>query len=180
MNKTKPYFQGLLVVLSLFLASLGLTTQGFAQSAGGAFKGIGNNDDPIQIEADKLEILNDVFRATLNGNVTIIQGNAIIQAQKVIVFYLPEDQKNRTGTGIREIIASGIVAIKSGKNHATGERLEINFLSETAVLSGKEIILSQGLNAIKGCQLTVELTTGNSKFGKCRTSIIALPNTKKN
>ncbi len=167
-----------LVAISLLFLAISFTTKSFAQTAGDAFKGIGNNKEPIQIEADKVEIVNDVFRASLMGNVTIIQGKAIVRAQKVDIYYLPEEQRKLTETGIREIIASGIVAVKSGKNHASGERLEIDFLSDTAILSGKEILLSQELNVIKGCQLTIELTTGNSRFGKCRTSIVAMPNSK--
>lgn len=166
--------------LSLFLAAISIATPSFAQTAGDAFKGIGNNKEPIQIEADKVEIINDIFRATLTGNITIIQGNAVVRAQKVDIYYLPKDQRKQTETGIREIIASGVVAIQSGNNQATGEKLEIDFLSDTAILSGKEILLTQDLNAIKGCQLTIELATGNSRFGKCRTSIIAMPNSNKN
>lgn len=47
------YFKTSLVILLTLL----IATPSFAQSAGGAFQGIGNNDEPIQIEADKLEII---------------------------------------------------------------------------------------------------------------------------
>lgn len=175
MNRIKPIF-----ILGYLLSTIGFASQSLAQSAGDAFKGIGDTSEPIQIEADKVEIINDVYRATLTGNVKIIQGKTIVKAKKVDIYYLPEEEKNLTENGIREIIASGVVAIKSDDNFATGEKLEINFLDETAVLSGEEIFLSKGDNAIKGCELTVELSTGNSKFGKCRTSFIAMPNTKAN
>lgn len=167
-------------ILICFVTTYALATSSFAQSGGEVFKGIGNNDEPIQIEAEEVEIVNDVYRATLKVNVVVTQGDTVLQAKKVEIFYLPENQRKQTSTGIREIIASGAVAIKSGENHATGDKLEINFLTETAILSGKEIILSQGLNAVKGCELTVELTTGNSEFGGCRTIFVASPKTSKN
>lgn len=175
MTRIKPF-----IILGFLISTFGFASHGFAQSAGEVFTGIGNTSEPIQIEADKVEIINDIYRATLIGNVKVVQGKTIVNAQKVDIFYLPEKERNLTKTGIREIIAFGVVAIKSDDNLATGEKLEIDFLTETAILSGKEIFLSKGENVIKGCELTVELSTGNSKFGKCRTSFIAMPNTNAN
>ena len=180
MIKIKFVMHTMLIVVAFILNAWGVSTSSFAQSAGGAFKGIGNNNDPIQIEADTVEIVNDIYRATLEKNVIVTQGETILRAKKIEIFYLPEEQRKQTSTGIREIIATGTVAIKSGENHATGERLEINFLTDTAILSGKEIILSKGSNVVKGCELSIELTTGNSKFGGCRNIFLASPKTNKN
>ena len=183
MNKTKSYFQGLLVVLSLFLASLGLTTQGFSQSAGGAFKGIGNNDDPIQIEADKLEIIDDENTALLTGNVSVVQGETLMQATRIKVFYERASEEGQTKSGIRRIEASGKVAVRSGENKVSADQATINMISETVLMTGN-VIVSQTGNVLSACKVTVNLKTNVSNVTPCasssdRVKILLTPKSKK-
>ena len=64
----------------LFIAAYGSSAS--AQSLGGAFDGIGNTEDPIQIEADKLEVLDAQNTALLTGNVSVVQGTTILNARR--------------------------------------------------------------------------------------------------
>ena len=39
--------------------------------------------------------------------------------------------------------------------------------SQTFVLSGKQVVLSEGANVFKGCKLTVLMATGEAKLDSC-------------
>lgn len=140
-----------------------------AQSFGGAFDGMGDSDEPIQIEADKLEIIDDENTALLTGNVSVVQGTTILKARRIKVFYLRENEANQTESGIRTIEASGKVAVRSQDNLATADRATVDMVTEMVVMSGN-VLLSQGNNVAKGCTVTVNLKTNVSEIKPCPTS----------
>ncbi len=39
--------------------------------------------------------------------------------------------------------------------------------SQTFVLNGKQVVLSDGPNVFKGCKLTVQMETGRAKLDSC-------------
>ena len=94
MIRIKPF-----IILGFLISTLGFAIPSFAQSAGGAFKGIGNNNDPIQIEADKLEIIDDENTALLTGNVSVVQGETLMQATRIKVFYERAGESGKTKSG---------------------------------------------------------------------------------
>ena len=137
-----------------------------AQSAGNAFKGMGNNDEPIQIEADKLEIIDNQNTALLTGNVSVVQGETILKAREIKVFYLRSDQQSKTNSGIRQIDASGKVAIRSADNHVTADKASVDMIKEFVTLTGN-VLISQGQNIVKGCIVTVDLKRNVSNVKPC-------------
>lgn len=137
-----------------------------AQSFGGAFEGIGDNNQPIQIEADKLEIIDDKNTALLTGNVSVVQGTSILKARQIKVFYLRGDESNQSKSGVRKIEASGKVAVRSKDNHATADRADVDMVREIVTLSGN-VFLSQGNNIAKGCKVVVNLKTSVSEIKPC-------------
>ena len=46
--------------------------------------------------------------------------------------------------------------------------------TEVLVLSGKEVVLSEGNNILKGCKLTVDMKTGQANVDACGGRVIAL------
>ena len=46
-----------------------------------------SNNEPIQIESDKLEIKDAESKAMFTGNVKVVQGTTTLQAGKMVVFY---------------------------------------------------------------------------------------------
>ena len=76
-------------------ASLLVLAAGFALSAGAAgaqteSKMTGmqlSNDQPIQIQSDKLEIRDQENKAEFTGNVKVVQGTTTLQAGKMVVYY---------------------------------------------------------------------------------------------
>lgn len=166
MNKTAVFFT--LFMISFATVAM-LPAQSVAQSFGGAFDGIGNNSDPIQIEADKLEIIDNENTALLTGNVSVVQGTTILKARQIKVFYLRENEQNKSQSGIRRIEASGKVAVRSQNNLATADKATVNMVTEIVVMSGN-VLLSQGNNVAKGCKVTVNLKTNVSEIKPCSSS----------
>ncbi|MDJ0613242.1 MAG: lipopolysaccharide transport periplasmic protein LptA [Rhizobiaceae bacterium] len=137
-----------------------------AQSASNAFKGMGNNDEPIQIEADKLEIIDNQNTALLTGNVSVVQGTTILKARQIKVFYLRSEDQSETNSGIRKIDASGKVAIRSEDNHVTADKASVDMVKEFVTLTGN-VLISQGQNIVKGCIVTVDLKRNVSNVKPC-------------
>lgn len=173
-------------LLILGILGVGLFTAGYvqAQSAANAFRGMGNNNEPIQIEADRLEIIDNQNTALLTGNVSVVQGQTILKAKRIKVFYLSDEQRNATNNGISKIEASGKVAIRSEDNHVTADSATVNMISELVTLTG-QVYISQGLNIVKGCQVTVNLKTNVSNVKPCaskkgRVQIVLDPKSRNN
>ena len=158
-----------LIILGSLLSSIGFATSSFAQSAGSAFKGVGNNNEPIQIEADKLEIVDDENTALLTGNVSVVQGETLMRATRIKVFYERAGEKGKTKSGIRQIEASGKVAVRSGENKVSADKATINMISETVLMTGN-VIVSQTGNVLSACKVTVNLKTNVSNVTPCTSS----------
>ncbi|MEM7215477.1 MAG: LptA/OstA family protein [Pseudomonadota bacterium] len=150
----------------LFGASMCFAGAAFAQSFGGAFDGIGDTSEPIQIEADSLEIVDDQNTALLTGNVSVVQGTTILKAKRIKVFYLRKNQSGQSKSGIRKIEASGKVAVRSGDNFASADKAIVDMISEVVTMRGN-VFISQGNNIANGCRLTVNLKTSVSEIKPC-------------
>ncbi len=159
----KAFSLGIVLVLALFCSPMAAN----AQSFGDAFGGMGNNDEPIQIEADKLEIIDTQNTALLTGNVTVVQGKTILKARTIKVYYLKPSESNKSNNGIRKIEASSKVAVRSGDNHVTADKATIDMVTEFVTLSGN-VLISQGNNIVKGCQASVNLKTNVSQVKPCK------------
>ena len=140
-----------------------------AQSASNAFSGMGNNDEPIQIEADRLEIIDNQNTALLTGNVSVVQGGTILKAKQIRVYYLRGNEQGKTNSGIRQIDATGKVAIRSDDNHVTAEKATVDMVKEFVTLSGN-VLISQGQNIVTGCIVTIDLKTNVSNVKPCGSS----------
>ncbi len=156
--------------LSKMIITVGVLVLGsisaHAQSASNAFKGMGNNDEPIQIEADKLEIIDNQNTALLTGNVSVVQGTTLLKARQIKVFYLRSEDQSETNSGIRKIDASGKVAIRSEDNHVTADEASVDMVKEFVTLTGN-VLISQGQNIVKGCIVTVDLKRNVSNVKPC-------------
>ena len=152
---------------SIVLFIIGLMGSANAQDFGGAFQGMSNTDEPVQIEADKLEVIDNKNLAILTGNVSVVQGTTLLKAGKITVYYLNKNNAGANSSGIREIIASGgRVAVRSGDNQATADKAVVNMQSEIVTMTG-DVVISQGGNIVNGCFLKVNLKTSVSEFKAC-------------
>jgi lipopolysaccharide export system protein LptA len=127
-----------------------------------------SNDQPIQIQSDQLEIKDQEKKAFFTGNVQVVQGTTTMKAGKMTVLYKGEGASVTSGSAdIDKIYLDETVFLSSGTQQATAEKGEFNMATQTFVLEGKQVVLSQGPNVFKGCKLTVLMETGQAKLDAC-------------
>ncbi|WP_217577953.1 LptA/OstA family protein [Mesorhizobium sp. GbtcB19] len=136
-----------------------------------------SGDQPIQIESDKLEVRQNDSMAVFSGNVTVNQGPTLLKAGKMTVYYVKDPKADKSAaagasamTGaanIDHLEVENKVYIKSNDQIATGDTGKFDMKTQVLVLSGKEVVLSQGDNVLKGCKLTVQMKTGLGNVEGC-------------
>ncbi|AZO50981.1 MAG: LPS ABC transporter substrate-binding protein LptA [Mesorhizobium sp.] len=141
-----------------------------------------SGDQPIQIESDKLEVRQADSVAVFSGNVTVTQGPTTLKAGKMTVYYVKDPNAAKgaaagasamTGSAnIDHLVVDNKVYIKSNDQIATGDNGTFDMKTQVLVLSGKEVVLSQGPNVLKGCKLTVQMKSGLAQVDGCGGRVI--------
>lgn len=126
--------------------------------------------DPIQIESDRLDVFEAESKAIFVGNVNVVQGPTQLKAGKMTVFYVKNDGGSAaTGSSqIERLEVDDKVYIKSDNQVATGDRGTFDMKTEILILTGKEVVLSEGANVLVGCKLTVNMKTSQAQVGGCK------------
>jgi lipopolysaccharide export system protein LptA len=168
------------------LALMAAAGTGFAQQSQSRMTSLNlSNDQPIQIESDKLEVRDNDRQAIFTGNVSVVQGQTLMKAGKMTVYYVgqamardgkteekPAEAKPAAGAtpgsaDIERIEVDGKVYVKSESQVATGDRATFDMKTETLTLTGKEVVLTEGENVIVGCKLNVQMKTGQAQLDGC-------------
>ncbi|UCI09010.1 LptA/OstA family protein [Mesorhizobium sp. B1-1-8] len=141
-----------------------------------------SGDQPIQIESDKLEVRQADSVAVFSGNVTVNQGPTLLKAGKMTVYYVKDANAPKgaaagasamTGAAnIDHLVVENKVYIKSNDQIATGDKGTFDMKTQVLVLSGNEVVLSQGDNVLKGCMLTVQMKSGLGNVEGCGKRVI--------
>jgi lipopolysaccharide export system protein LptA len=160
----------LAVALGLGVTVMALAPASAQESAQSRLTGLNlSGKEPIQIESDKLEVREADNIAIFTGNVTVVQGPTLLKSGKMTVYYLKDGGSAATGSAnIDRLEVDGKVYVKSNTQVATGDRGTFDMKSEVMVLSGKEVVLSEGANVLVGCKLTVQMKTGEAKVDGCK------------
>ncbi len=155
-----------------------------AQQASTRMDGLAlSSDEPIQIESDKLEIMDKEKQAEFTGNVKVVQGTTTIRSGAMTVFYNSEGGPV-SGSGpadIDHIVMTKRVLLTSGEQTASGDRGTYDMKTEILTLEGKKVVLTEGENVFTGCKLTVFMVSGEAKLEACggRVQIQLDPKSKK-
>lgn len=151
-----------------------------AQNVSSSFGGFsGNSNEPIDIEADMLEVLDEKKIAIFSGNVKAVQGKMTMRSRQLKVKYSDEQagaanpdagkpgadgQEKSGGSRITSIRAEGKVLIESGDDQtATSDWAFFDVIKQTVTLGG-DVVLSQGGNVLKGDRLIIDLKTNRSRI----------------
>ena len=122
------------------------------------------SDQPIDIEADKLEVLDGEKRAIFSGNVMAKQGGLTLRTRELSVNYTGSQGLSGSNANITRIKATGKVLITTDKNQtATSDWADFQVVEQVMTIGGN-VVLSQGENVIKGDRLVIDLKTGRSRF----------------
>ncbi|MDN2568141.1 LPS ABC transporter substrate-binding protein LptA [Aquibium sp. A9E412] len=157
--------------LALALALAGGTALPLAHAQTGDSRLTGlklSGDEPIQIESDALEVREEEGIAVFSGNVAVAQGQTVLKSGRLVVHYARDSGSATTGTSsIERLEADGKVYVRSEDQVATGDRGTFDMESEVLVLSGEEVVLSEGDNVIVGCRLVVQMRSGQARLEGC-------------
>jgi lipopolysaccharide export system protein LptA len=120
---------------------------------------------PIEITADQLEVAQKERVATFTGNVDAVQGEMVLSADQLRVFYYGDGQDERppgTSGSIRRIEAEGNVFLSSPRETAQGKVGVYDVAGNQLTLEGA-VVLTQDDNVVKGERLEIDLVSGRSR-----------------
>jgi lipopolysaccharide export system protein LptA len=150
----------------LAAAALG-ANPAYAQTLADGLSGFSqDSDDPIEIEADNLEVLDAENVAIFRGNVEVVQGTATLRTRELRVHYQSGEDGAigpTSNQGLRLLEAIGAVEIRSEDQYAAGDQARFDFVTEIITLTGS-VVLQQGENLVRGQELVVDLTTRESRL----------------
>lgn len=147
--------RGLALLAGLLLAA---ATPAAAQSlAASALRGH-DNRAPIDVDADRIEVLDSASQAIFSGNVRVRQGSLAIEAGRIRVAY------DRAGGGdpvIRRLDAEGDVRMRSPSEQARARFAIYDVENRILTLIGG-VELTRGVERLAGNRLTINLDSGRS------------------
>jgi len=155
--------------MTIAAAATLLAGSAHAQTFSDAFAGFGSNDgEPIEIEASELRVEDNNNTATFVGDVLVTQGETSLKTQRLKVFYVGSGAEKTEESAVQQKIskleAAGGVFITSKDQTAKGDEASFDMNKEVMVMTGKEVVLSQGPNVVVGNRLTVNLKTGQANL----------------
>jgi lipopolysaccharide export system protein LptA len=149
-----------------------------------------NKNQPIHIEALRLEVRDKSKIATFSGDVQVVQGDTQLRCKILVVFYEPDSALPASGTAapsstlnseqrIRKLEARGGVVVTQKDQIATGDSALFDMRTNTVTLIDN-VVVTQGQNVLRGDRLVVDMTTGISrvesgKSGEGRVQGLFLP-----
>jgi len=143
-----------------------------AQSIGSSFQAYQTStDEPIDIEADLLEVDDKQKQAVFKGNVVARQGGFSLKARELAVHYagspggdVAAASRGGDNASIKRIEAEGKVLVTT-KDDQTATSDWANFdVQKQLVTIGGNVVLSQGENVLRGDRLVIVLQSGKSRF----------------
>jgi lipopolysaccharide export system protein LptA len=148
-----------------------------------------NKNEPVKIDANRLEVHDKDKLAIFSGNVYVQQGDTNMRCPELRVFYegevkeaaktpaaAPADAKSGAAgetkasttesnvqQRIKRLEALGGVIVTSRDQKATGDRADFDMKSNTVILNGN-VVVTQGPNVMKGDRLIVDLSTSRARM----------------
>ena len=153
------------LVLGLVLAT-GLSLGGFDAAAQDDLLGAVDTSQPIEITANTLEIEQGLGLAVFSGNVSAVQGDMILRAETLKVYYRTNDASDPeidAEERISRIEADGQVHFATPTESARGKRGTYDVEGRTITMTGG-VMLTRGDNVLRGNRLELNLATGRSKL----------------
>ncbi len=153
-------------VLALATFTMGAQTpQTFAQTVNTSdLSKSTKKKQPVDIESDKMEIIDKKNKAVFVGAVKAVRGDTTLNSDKLVVDFIKE--KNKQGkekTVVTFLYATGNVVIITKKQRITGQWARMNVRKNTAVVGGN-VVVHQGATIVKGKKLNINLKTNRSEM----------------
>jgi len=141
------------------------------------------SNDPVNIDAGKLDYYDKDQKLVYTGNVVAVQGEATLLAPTLVIFLMPKDTSSGSNTPsstnnqVRRMEASGPVTLKQKDQIGTGDS-GVYIKADNKVYLYGNVTLTQGPNVTKGDNLVYDLKTSQAVVtGKVRSLFV--PDEKK-
>lgn len=134
----------------------GIAALSFGSVAGAQGLASFNTNQPVQFNADRIELQDRQNRVVLSGGVQITQGDLRLTAERTTISYT--DAGTLT---IQRLDATGGVVVTRGTERASGAAGVYDFNRKVIVLSGG-VNLRRGGDSLSGGRLTIDLNSGLS------------------
>ncbi len=115
-----------------------------------------NSSQPVNFDADRIELQDRQDRVVFSGNVIIRQGDLRLTADRTTVAY-----HDNGGLTIERVDASGGVTVSRGNERASGAAAVYDLQRRIIVMSGG-VTLNRGGDTLNGGRLVIDLNTGLS------------------
>jgi lipopolysaccharide export system protein LptA len=173
----------------LALAPLGAMAQDFGKAFSGFNTG---SDQPIQIEADQLEVRDPEKVAIYSGHVRVRQGGTLLEAPTLRVFYTgdaPGAGGGTTGAGgsssaggtaaaggthITHLEAGPGVMVRDGDRTASSDKAVLDMDTNLVTMTGN-VVLTEGPNVVRGQRFVVNLATNEGRIDGGRVQTLITP-----
>ena len=122
---------------------------------------------PIQVKADRSEVLDAQKQVIITGNVDIVQADTALRADKVVLNYTGSSATRSGGIGgsfgdIKSMQATGNVFYLTPELKANGQTGVYDAVNETVKLGGEKVILQRGEDYATGKCLVMNLKAGRT------------------
>jgi lipopolysaccharide export system protein LptA len=160
----------------------------FGQSLAGEPKQRGgfpaSGDQPIEINADRLDVMQDKQIAIFSGNVDALQGDIRLNADSLRVHYRKQPAKGAAqaddgsfGRSISQIDAIGKVLVTSPEEKARGDR-GIYLVDQRVIILEGNVELARAGNVLKGQRATMNIDSGRAVMDQGRVRGVFVPQRK--
>lgn len=151
----------LTIVLNIILACCGIRTTVYAAPLNDI-----SAKEPIHIEADRMVSDQRKESVLFDGNVEATQGDMVIRADQMTVYYRKADGNTATpvsgaGKSIDNLQATGNIKIIKQDWLASGDRMEFETEGRKVVITGNTKVW-QGNNTVTGDKVILYLDEGKS------------------
>jgi lipopolysaccharide export system protein LptA len=147
---------GLMSPFGPLLAQTTIDTSEIAQSA--------RQPDEVNIEADRMEVLDQENRAIFIGNVDAKRGNIAFKTDRLVADYEETGgESGGNGTNVTFLEATGAVVIETTQQRITGTWARMDVKSNQVTVGGN-VVVTQGSTVLRGEQLVVDLDKDTSEM----------------
>lgn len=160
----------LLILAALLLAAGGSALAKTAAAPSSLLPG-GKANEPVNVNADKLEYFSKQQKAVYSGHVVARQGEGSLRATRLTIFFTQGGQGagaslpttgGDAGSQVRRMEAAGPVTIVQKDQVGTGDNGIYDHAQNRIYLNGN-VSLTQGPNVVKGDQLVYDLDSGQAQ-----------------
>lgn len=120
-----------------------------------------DSDKPIEIQADRLEVLQKDKVALFQGKVEAKQGNVRLKADEMRVYY--KEKKAGEQNAVSKIDVVGNVFMATPKETVQGAK-GVYDVDNSRIILTDNVIITRDKNVLKGSSLTYDLKTGRSEM----------------